>query len=210
MESLGHRIIDRILKDAREEAENIVKDAQKSAETIIEKQRQSARHSAEKEAHSLLKRAENDADIIRGKVATDIKRRAGWIVLSEKNRLITNVLNEVKKRLVNLKKSEGYVPVLEKLIVDAGAVLGGGMLEVVLNENDSTLVKLNKLEKKISDRSSVDTQLKFSEQKTKAVGVIVKTIDDRIFVDNTFEAILSRRERELRLKITRILFSNVG
>ncbi len=210
MESLGHRIIDRILKDAREEAETIVKDAQKSAETIIEKQRQSARHSAEKEAHSLLKRAENDADIIRGKVATDIKRRAGWIVLSEKNRLITNVLNEVKKRLVNLKKSEAYVPVLEKLIVDAGAVLGGGMLEVVLNENDSTLVKLNKLEKKISDRSSVDTQLKFSEQKTKAVGVIVKTIDDRIFVDNTFEAILSRRERELRLKITRILFSNVG
>jgi len=210
MESLGQRIIDRILKDAREEAETIVKDAQKSAETIIEKQRQSARHSAEKEAHSLLKRAENDADIIRGKVATDIKRRAGWIVLSEKNRLITNVLNEVKKRLVNLKKSEGYVPVLEKLIVDAGAVLGGGMLEVVLNENDSTLVKLNKLEKKISDRSSVDTQLKFSEQKTKAVGVIVKTIDDRIFVDNTFEAIVSRRERELRLNITRILFSNVG
>jgi len=210
MESLGHRIIDRILKDAREEAETIVKDAQKSAETIIEKQRQSARHSAEKEAHSLLKRAENDADIIRGKVATDIKRRAGWIVLSEKNRLITNVLNEVKKRLVNLKKSEEYVPVLEKLIVDAGAVLGGGMLEVVLNENDSTLVKLNKLEKKISDRSSVDTQLKFSEQKTKAVGVIVKTIDDRIFVDNTFEAIVSRRERELRLNITRILFSNVG
>ena len=210
MESLGHRIIDRILKDAREEAETIVKDAKKSAETIIEKQRQSARHSAEKEAHSLLKRAENDAEIIRGKVATDIKRRAGWIVLSEKNRLITNVLNEVKKRLVNLKKSEEYVPVLEKLIVDAGAVLGGGMLEVVLNENDSTLVKLNKLEKKISDRSSVDTQLKFSEQKTKAVGVIVKTIDDRIFVDNTFEAILSRRERELRLKITRILFTNVG
>ena len=157
-----------------------------------------------------MKRAENDAESIRGKVATDIKRRAGWIVLSEKNRLITNVLNEVKKRLVNLKKSEAYVPVLEKLIVDAGAVLGGGMLEVVLNENDSTLVKLNKLEKKISDRSSVDTQLKFSEQKTKAVGVIVKTIDDRIFVDNTFEAILSRRERELRLKITRILFSNVG
>ena len=210
MESTGNEIIDRILKDAREEAETIVKDAQKSAETIIEKQRQSARHSAEKEAHSLLKRAENDADIIRGKVATDIKRRAGWIVLSEKNRLITNVLNEVKKRLVNLKKSEEYVPVLEKLIVDAGAVLGGGMLEVVLNENDSTLVKLNKLEKKISDRSSVDTQLKFSEQKTKAFGVIVKTIDDRIFVDNTFEAILSRRERELRLKITRILFSNVG
>jgi len=210
MEHSGNEILDRILKDAREKAESIIADAKKSAETVIEKQRQTARQNAEEKASALLKRAANDADIIRGKVSTDIKRQAGWIVLSEKNRLITNVLNEVKKRLVNLKKSEDYVPVLEKLIVDAGAVLGGGMLEVVLNENDSTLVKLNTLEKKISDRSSVDTQLKFSEQKIKAVGVIVKTIDDRIFVDNTFEAILSRRERELRLKITRILFSNVG
>ena len=210
MESSGNEIIDRILKDAREEAETIVKDAQKSAKTIMEKQKQSARHSAEKQAGSLLERAKNDADIIRGKVSTDIRRRASWIVLSEKNRLVTSVLDEVKKRLVNLKKSEEYVPVLEKLIVDAGTVLGGGMLEVALNENDSTLVKLNTLEKKISDKSGVQTQLKVSEQKTKAAGVIVKTIDDQIFVDNTFEAILSRRERELRLKIARILFTNLG
>ena len=85
------------------------------------------------------------------------------------------------------------------------------MLEVVLNENDSTLaLKFDKLEKEISDRSGVRTQLKVAEQKTTAVGVIVKTMDDQIFVDNTFEAILSRRERELRLKIARILFSNMG
>jgi V/A-type H+-transporting ATPase subunit E len=210
MESLGHRIIDRIIKDAREEAETIVKDAQKSAETIIEKQRQSARHSAEKEVCSLLRRAENDADIIRGKVSTDIKRRAGWIVLSEKNRLITRVLTEAKNRLVNMQNSEEYFPVLEKLIVDAGTVLGGGMLEILLNENDSALpLKLDRLEKEISDRIGVDTQLRFSDQHITAVGVIVKTVDDRIFVDNTFEAILSRRKRELRLKIAQILFSNV-
>lgn len=210
MESSVNEILDRILKDAREQAESIIADAKKSAETVIEKQRQSARQNAEKKASSLLKRAENDADIIRGKVSTDIKRQAGWIVLSEKNRLITSVLNETKNRLVNMQKSEKYVTVLDKLIVDSGTVLGGGMLEVVLNENDSTLaLKFDKLEKEISDRSGIRTQLKFSEQKTKDVGVIVKTIDDQIFVDNTFEAILSRRERELRLKIARILFNNM-
>ena len=96
---------------------------------------------------------------------------------------IFNNLNEIKNRIVNLKKSKKYLPVLEKLIVDAGTVLGGGVLEVVLNKNDSTLpLKLDKLEKEISKRSGVDTQLKFSEQKNKAVGVIVKTIDDQIFV----------------------------
>lgn len=211
MESSDNKIIDRILNDAREEAKAIIKEAKRSAETLLEKQRQLASHSAEKEVYSLLKRAENEAAVIKGKVTTDIKRRAGWLVLSEKERLVTSVLNEVKNRLVNLQKSEEYLPLLEKLIVDAGTVLDGGTLEVMLNENDSSLpLKLNKLEKKIADGTGVKTQLKISKQQIKAVGVIVKTNDGKIFVDNTFEAILSRRERELRLKIARILFSRAS
>ena len=208
MESSTHRIAERILKGAREKAKTIVKDAQKSAELMIENRKQSARLTAEKEASSLLKRAENEAEIIKGKVATDIKKRASWIVLSEKERLVTSVLNEVKNRLVNLQKSEEYLSVLKKLIVDAGEVLGGGAMEVVLNEKDLSLpLKLDALSKKIADRTGVKTKLNFSKQQIKAVGVIVKTTDGRIFVENTFEAILRRRERELRLKIARILFS---
>ena len=211
MESSDNKIIDRILNDAREEAKAIIKEAKRSAETLLEKQRQLASHSAEKEVCSLLKRAENEAAVIKGKVTTDIKRKAGWLVLSEKERLVTSVLNEVKNRLVNLQKSEEYLPVLEKLIVDAGTVLDGGTLEVMLNENDSSLpLKLNKLEKKIADGTGVKTQLKISKQQIKAVGVIVKTNDGKIFVDNTFEAILSRREREHRLKTARILFSRAS
>jgi len=211
MESLDNRILDRILNDAREERKAIIKEAKKSAEMLIEKQRKLARHSAEKEVYSLLKRAENAVAVIKGKVTTDIKRQAGWLVLSEKERLVTSVLSEVKNRLVNLQKSEEYLPVLERLIVDAGIVLDGGTLEVVLNENDSSLpLKLNRLEEKIADGTGVKTRLKISKQQTKAVGVIVKTVDGKIFVDNTFEAILSRRERELRLKIARILFSRAS
>jgi len=211
MESSDNRIIDRILNDAREEAKAIIKEAKRSAEMLLEKQKELASHSAEKEVYSLLKRAENEAAVIKGRVTTDIKRRAGWMVLSEKERLVTSVLNEVKNRLVNLQKSEEYLPVLEKLIVDAGTVLDGGTLEVMLNKNDSSLpLKLNKLEKKIADGTGVKTRLKISKQQIKAVGVIVKTNDGKIFVDNTFEAILSRRERELRLKIARILFSRAS
>jgi len=211
MEQSENEILDRILKDAREQSENIITNAKKFAETLIEKQRQSARQNAEKKASIILKTASNDVDIIKGKVSTDIKRQAGWIVLSEKNRLITSVLDGAKKRFVNMQKSQKYVTVLEKLIVDAGIVLGGGMFEVVLNKDDSKLpFKFDELEKEISERSGVRTQLKVSEQKTNAVGVIVKTMDGQIFVDNTFNAILSRRERELRLKIARTLFNNVS
>ena len=129
----------------------ILKDAKKSAENTIEKQRQVARQSAEKRCRSLIKRAENDAEIIRGKVSTEIKRQAGWTVLSEKNHLIQNALDAVKNKLMNLKKTE-YVPVLENLIVEAGTVLGGGPLEVLLTDKDSNLpVNLSKMKKQITN-----------------------------------------------------------
>jgi len=90
-------------------------------------------------------------------------------------------------------------------------------LQTLLEKNNLKIVLvseglLNKIQifEKIADRTGVKTQLKFSKQQIKAVGVIVKTVDGRIFVDNTFEAILSRRERELRLKIARILFSRAS
>ncbi len=210
MEGSENRIIDRILEDAKAEAETIIKDAQTSAETIIEKQRRLAILSAEKEAYSLLKRAQNEADVIRGKLSTEIKRRASWIVLSEKNRLITSVLNEAKNRLVKMQKSEEYLQVLGKLISDAAAVLGGGMLEVLLCEKDLALpLNFDILEKEISDKIGLETNLNLSDQKITDVGVIVKTIDNRFIVDNTFKGILSRRERNLRLKIAKILFSNM-
>ena len=211
MESSTKKILERILEDANKKANIVIRDAQESAKKILENRRQSARQSAKKVVYSMLKRSENEAEVIRGKVATDIKRRAGWVVLFEKERLITSVLNDVKNRLVNLQKTEEFLLVLEKLIVDAGTILEGGTLEVMLNENDLSLpLNLNKLEKKIADGTGVKTQLKISKQQIKAVGVIVKTNDGKIFVDNTFEAILSRRERELRLKIARILFSRAS
>lgn len=209
MENSGNEILERILKDAQEKAESIITDAKKSAEKLIEEQRQTARQNAEKKASSILNRAENDSVIIRGKVFTDISRQASWIVLSEKNRLINNVLDEAKNRLLNLQNSKNYVQIIEHLIVNAGVVLGGGKLEVVLNEKDLRLpINFDKLEKKISETSCVLSQLKVSDQKTKSIGVIVKKFDDQIFVDNTFETILKRREKEFRLEISRILFNN--
>ena len=209
MESSTDKISETILKDAREKAKTIVDQAEKSAKSIIENRRQSARQTAEKYVYSLLKRSENEAAIIKGKVATDIKKKASWIVLSEKDRLVTKVLNEAKSRLMNLQKTKKYQPIIEKLIVEAGTVLGGGALEIMLNENDKSLpLKLKELEKQITEKTGSKTQLQLSKQQIKTAGVTVKTKDGRIFVDNTFEAILRRRERELRLKTARILFSN--
>lgn len=208
MEPEVKRIVDRIVHDARMEAKSILEEVQKSAEMMLEKRKALARQKAGEKASSILKRTESEVKALREMVPTDAKRKAGWMVLSEKERLVTSVFDKVKTKLEVLSRSEKYIPVLEKTILDAGIVLGGGELEVSLNERDSGLpLKFSMLAKAIADKSGKETQITLSKEKNETFGgAVVKTVDGRIVVDNTFEAILKRRERDLRFKISKILF----
>ncbi|UCE16468.1 MAG: hypothetical protein JSV12_02305 [Candidatus Bathyarchaeota archaeon] len=203
-------IVNQILRDSRKKARHIIKETRKSAEMMLEKQKESARRKAGEKVSSMLKKTESEVATIRGTVFTDVRRKASWSVLSEKERLATIVLDEVKTRLRALSQSKKYISILETFIVDAGTVLGGGALEILLNKRDSTLpLKLNVLAKIIAEKTAKKTQLKLSKQKIETFGgAVVKTIDGKIVMDNTFEAILKRREKELRFKIAKILFRN--
>jgi len=208
MESEMHGIVDRILDDSRKKAKSIIKEARKSADMMLEKQKESARRKAGEKVSSMLKKTESDLATIRGTVFTDVRRKASWTVLYEKERLVTNILDEVKTKLEALSQSKKYISILETFIVDTGTILDGGTLEVLLNKRDSTLpLKLNVLAKAITEKTNKKTQLKLSKQKIEAFGgAVVKTVDGKIVADNTFEAILKRREKELRFKIAKILF----
>ncbi len=210
MEPEVQEIVNQILRDSRKKAKFVIKEARKSANMILEKQKESARRKAGERVSSMLKKTESEVATIRGTVFTDVRRKASWSVLSEKERLVTSVLDEVKTRLRALSQSKKYISILETFIVDAGTVLGGGALEILLNKRDSTLpLKLNVLTKKIAEKTEKKTQLRLSKQKIEALGgAVVKTVDGRIVADNTFEAIIQRREKDLRFKIAKILFRN--
>jgi len=208
VESEAQKITDQILIDAKEDAKSVIVEARKSAEMMLERQSEVGRQKATERVSSIVSRARNESDITRGMVFTDIRRKAGWKVLSEKERLITDVLNEAKSRLTALAKAEKFMPELERMILDAGIALGGGELQIILNERDSALpLRLNAISKAISEKTDNRTELKLSKERTKASGgVIVKSADGKVVLDNTFEAMLKRREKDLRLKIARILF----
>jgi vacuolar-type H+-ATPase subunit E/Vma4 len=192
-----------------EESKSIVDDAQKSVDTMVEKRKQLALQNAKKEALVRMKNAEREAEIITGKVTMEMKREAHWKVLSEKENLANTVFKKVMERLLKLQKSEDYVPILEKLVIDAGTTLGGGKLEFSMDENmSSRRLNLNSLEVVIAEKTGVETQLVVSNDTIKSIGVKVKTMDGKIAIDNTFEAIMKRREKELRSKIMKILFED--
>ena len=201
-------ITEMILEEAQKSAEHIVQEAQKSAEETLEKQRHLGVQRANESARLLLKKAESEAKLNKLNSMANAKIKANWVILSKKESWIDNVLNEAKNKLKILAQSKRYLPILEKLITEAGIMLGGKELEVLLNEQDSTLpLKLNGLAKKISERTGFETKLRLSEEKPKVIGgAIVRTANGKVIMDNTFDDILRRREKDLRSEIAKILF----
>ena len=123
-------------------------------------------------------------------------------------------LEEAKEEL-----SKEALEILSKAQVDKERVAQlKGVIEkrqwlplIVLNEKDSSQsFRLTEIEQKIADKTGVKTKLTISEEYTKNVGVIVKRIGGQIFVDNTFNVILGRYKKELKLTIARILFSDLN
>ena len=207
MESL-RVITETILQEAKKSAESIIQEAQESVEAMLEKQRQLGIQRANELIPSILKKAESEAGFNKLSIMANAKIKANWAVLSEKERWIVAVLNEAKNKLRILTQSKEYLPILEKLIAEACIILGGEELEVLLNEHDSTLqLKLDKLAKEIGEKNGSKTKLRLSEEKIEVIGgAVVATMNGKVVMDNTFDDIIRRREKDLRFKIAKILF----
>jgi vacuolar-type H+-ATPase subunit E/Vma4 len=201
-------ITEMILEEAKKSAEHIIQEAQKSAEETLEKQRQLGVQKANESAQLVFKKAESEVELNKLRSMANAKIKANWVILSKKESWIDNVLKEAKNKLKTLTQSKKYLPILEKLIIEAGIMLGGKELEVSLNEQDSALpLKLDDLAKKISERTGFETKLRLSEEKPKVIGgAIVKTANGKVIMDNTFDDILRRREKDLLSEIAKILF----
>ncbi len=201
-------ITDMILKEAEKSAKLILQDAKKMSENILKTQKQKGFQKASEVNKILLKKAESEAELNRLNTIANSKIKANWVILSKKETWIDKVLKEAKNQLKILTKSEKYLPILEKLITEAGVILGGKELYVSLNNQDSALpLKLDDIAQKVTDRTGFETKLRLSEEKPEVTGgAIVRTANGKVIMDNTFDDILLRREEELRSEIAKILF----
>ena len=201
-------ITEMIVEEAKKSAEHILQEAEKSAEDTLKKQKHRGVQRAKEAAEILLKKAESEAELNKLNSIALSKIKAKWVILSKKETWIDNVLNEAKNELKVLTQSNKYLTILEKLIIEAGVILRGKDLEVLLNTQDSALLlKLDDIAKKIGEKTGVKTKLKLSKEKIEVIGgAMIRTGDNRIIMDNTFDDILRRREKELRSEIAKILF----
>ena len=201
-------ITEMIVEEAKKSAEHILDRAKKSAADMLKRQKQRGIQRAKEAAKILLKKAETEAELNKLNSMANSKIRAKWVILSKKETWIDNVLNETRNELKVLTQSEKYLPILKRQITEAGVILGGKKLEVLLNPQDSVLpLKLDNLAKEISEKTGSETELNISKEKPEVLGgAMVRTADGKVIMDNTFDDILRRREKELQSEIAKILF----
>lgn len=205
--SSSDRIVNKILNDAKAEAERILSQAKAEAEALKEEARRRA--ASEVEAIVMKHREALEEEARRRVMEARIKAKERW--LKEREDLINRAIERVKDRLASFVESPSYVKALESLIEEAAVAIGGGDLLVQLNERDSKLnLNLDSIAKKVSAKIGVDTRLELSDTKAKCIGgAIVSTRDGSFIYDNTLESRLERQASAMRITASKILFSEV-
>jgi len=192
-----------IINEAKEKAENIIAKAKEKAKKVLDE----AKREAEKEAEEIINKRKTEAEAEARRILSEAKLEARLKILNAKEQLISEAFDEAIKNLKEFSQSTQYKNALEDLIKDAAIIMGGGDLEVLLPENTNVDLDLSKIAKEVGNQTGVKTSLSISKERIRSIGgVIVRSKDRLLTVDNTFEARLERLREQLRVNVANLLF----
>jgi V/A-type H+-transporting ATPase subunit E len=193
-----------ILEEAKQEAEGIVDRAKREAERILDGARAELDqiYLAEAPQTTTQKAKMRYNQII---AAAELETRKQKLLTQE--RLIAKVQKRVKERLLQIRNDPRYSDILVSLIHQGVIELEGDMFEAIVAPEDCNLVTKDILAKLHKDTGKT---IVLSEQaQAEITGAIIQRTDKRVRCDNSFQAILQRRQNELRLLIAQELFGEV-
>ncbi|HEC94992.1 MAG TPA: hypothetical protein ENI45_03390 [Thermoplasmatales archaeon] len=178
IEEDANREIDRILGEAKAEVKRRVKEAEKKAR---------------EEAAAVQQRATKELGNKKRSELARMRQEVKKELLKKKEEVISVCFERALEKLKTL-PSEEYVALVKPLIEEGVKEIGRDCVILASREEDKRLAR--------------ELKLPVEKQMVKAVGgVIIKSRDGRVTVDNTFEGVLKRKENEIRTEIGRLLFT---
>ncbi|HID95991.1 MAG TPA: hypothetical protein EYP53_08055 [Candidatus Latescibacteria bacterium] len=196
-------IIDKIMADAKAEAEEIKQKAEKEIEKIKEEQRaniERIRVSAEEEGKI---QAEEEKRRLISAAELDQRQR----LLREKQDLIEETFKRAMKRVIEMGRDD-YCRLIEALLIKA---VDDGDEEVIISPKDEDRITQELLERvnlKLSEDGRKG-QLKLSDKTREMAGGFVLT-KGRKEVNCSLESIFSLAREELEGEVAGILFEDKG
>ncbi len=196
----------RIISEAEKTGQEIIEAAKSKAAKILDEAREKADEMKKSELEQIKEqlRSGSRRDLAEKKVTYH------RLAQSQKSQIIDDVFEKARETLLQYAKSDAYLEILENLIAESAADLGGGKLCVSVNladrkrTGDSSMKKLSKM---VHEKTGKDTELVLNKESLrKAGGALVSTFDGQASVDNTFEARLERVKENATAELETILF----
>lgn len=198
------RIEKRITDEAEEKAKSITKEADKARKDTLEQRRKEG----EAEADKIVRSGTEEADSLKRQRVAEARLKAKQMITAARDDLINEAIEKSKQQLSELTKSKDYGRILGKLVEEGAIGLGGGELQIVTpTKDESTNIDLGSIAKRVEKETGNKTTLTLAQEKLSSIGgVIIRKPDGSILIDNTFDAIIDRSLRDIRMRIAKILF----
>lgn len=199
-------IRERILDDARTEAEQIVQQAKENAQRILQETEEKIAETRDKR----LGEGKRYVQEISARALADTQVEFRRLLSEEKKKLFEETCAIALDRLRGFSETDQYTEKLQDLIVEAGEIIGGGDLLLHLNESDKKKMGVRTLKRiaaKIEEGTHTATSIGMTDIALDSIGgarVTKKT--ENVSVDNTLEERLRRIKEEKRSEIYRLLF----
>ena len=194
-------------QEAQQEAEKVIAEARKEAERKIQY--------AERQAESILKeaasRAEAQAEKIRQQALSGVAVAAKRRSLNIQEELYGEILHRAVSKLEVLVDTDSYREVLLDYIVEGAVGLDVSAARVNATEHERKMITkalLGEAEKKVKKITGRDVRLTLSDAPpVRKQGVVLTSEDNRTAYDNQVDTRLIRKAVEIRQYIQEILFA---
>jgi len=184
----AEKIIERIKQDSEKEIENILTNAKKQANSIIEDAKNKANLESKKIISEGKKQEENMRRIMISKAKQDIKRD----IMNAREKIIEDCFTKAHHQLSIMDDSE-YIKIVKNLIENGCKKIQG----------KCNILVSRKLDRDIAEKMNLNITGKVET----AGGIIIKSSDNKISLDYTFDGILKHKKDEIRRKVGKLLFS---
>jgi vacuolar-type H+-ATPase subunit E/Vma4 len=200
--------IDKIVQEIVSSAEKEKEEIEKSGKSKINEINDAASKNLDRIRNQIVEKNKSSIEAENKRMLGKSRLESKMKLLNEKENKIKMVFDEAIEKLKSYTQTSDYGATLTNLAVSGGSALEGGDLTILLRKEDVSKFNKDESAQKIKEitNSQVSLTVSSEEPKTRIGGLIVQK--EGIFVDNTFESIIHRRNAKLREKVTEILFKD--
>ncbi len=197
IETDAHADVERIIKEAEDQAAERRKFAEKRIESLLNDARQKTQEQAEAVKRKILSATE-----------LEVKRRS----MRVRDIVMHNILDRVEKKLNSMTGDADYRSVLAGWIAEAAIGLDTESAQINASQKERTLIDdrmLSEVKRKIHAQTGRQIALTLSdEQPFISQGVVLTAAGGRTAFNNQVKTRMSRSQREIRMLIYNALFKD--